>query len=330
MRIAVLSFAHERAATYIRLLRERPDVELSTADPDAPPGDPDRGRALADRLGVEFVDGWDKVFAGRPEAVIVAAEAAGRRALVERAAAAGAQILCEQPLALEEADAVAMVEACDRAGVGLTVASPLRSSPAFDAVRRAVAAGELGTLMSVRAVDNTAPARGGAGSGGGALADAGPRLIDLVDAVLDGEPAEQVYAQANGFLGGQPDVASAVLLTVRYAGGTVAALDGSWSRPDADPDHGGPVVTFVGDRATVEFDAAPRLLGGFDVGTGRSRWSSAGPDAEAAMLDAFLAAVGKGERVGPDGAAGLRTLRVIAAARASIDSGRPVAVAATR
>ncbi|CAM5563627.1 hypothetical protein SVIOM74S_08702 [Streptomyces violarus] len=44
MRIAVLSFAHVHAPTYIELLRGRDDVELLTADPDAPPDDPDRER----------------------------------------------------------------------------------------------------------------------------------------------------------------------------------------------------------------------------------------------------------------------------------------------
>lgn len=84
MRVAVLSFAHVHAATYVELLRGRDGIDLVTADPDAPPGAPDRGRALAERLGAAYAGTWDEVFALRPDAVIVTSENARHRHLVER------------------------------------------------------------------------------------------------------------------------------------------------------------------------------------------------------------------------------------------------------
>ncbi|WP_329267136.1 Gfo/Idh/MocA family protein [Streptomyces sp. NBC_01451] len=338
MRVAVLSFAHVHAATYIRLLRDRDGIELVTADPDAPPGDPTRGRDLAERLGAAYADTWDAVFALRPDAVVVTSENARHRHLVERAAAVGAHVLCEKPLATTEADAQAMIDVCAQAGVRLMTAYPVRFSPAFTALRRALADGSLGGLISVHGANNGSnPARSHPWfadpelAGGGALADHTVHIADLVDALLGGEQAAEVYAQANSVLddgGPTPDVETAGLVSIRYPGGLVAAVDASWSHPPDHPTWGGLTMTCVAEKAIVEFDAFPPLLGGFDSATGRGRWEAGGADLDAAMLDEFLDAVGNGRRPSPDGEAGLRTLRIVLAAYESLRTGRPVALPA--
>lgn len=334
MRVAVLSFAHLHAATYIKLLRDRDGVELITADPEAPPGDPTRGRALAEGLGADYADTWDEVFALRPDAVVVTSENARHRHLVERAAASGAHVLCEKPLATTEADALAMIDACARAGVRLMTAYPVRFSPAFTALRSALADGSLGGLISVHGANNGSnPARSHPWfadpelSGGGALADHTVHIADLVDALLDGEQAAEVYAQANSVLddgGPTPDVETAGLVTIRYPNGLVAAVDASWSHPPDHPTWGGLAMTCVAEKAIVEFDAFPPLLGGFNSITGRGRWEAGGADLDAAMLDEFLDAVRTGRRPSPDGEAGLRTLRIVLAAYESLRTGQPV------
>ena len=318
MRIAVLSFAHERAETYVRLLRDMPGVDLVTADPGAPPDDPARGRAAAYRLGVSYVDSWDEVFGSRPAAVVVTSEVARRRELVERAAGVAASVLCEQPPATTEADLQAMMDACAVGGVRLTLASPACFSPAFAAVRRGIADGVVGTLTTIHGSYHTGPAARGDAGALGAIA---PFLLDLVDAVLDGESAAQVYAQANNVLDGQSGAESAALVSVRYPSGTVASID-CGRRPSA----AGPALTFVGDRAGVEYDAAPRLLGGYDAARSAERWEPGGADLYPAMLADFVAACGGGRESGPDGATGLRTLRIIRAAYESVRTGQPVDV----
>lgn len=328
MKVAVLSFAHEHAATYARLLHDMPDVDLVIADPDGSPDDPARGRDTARRLGSAYADGWDELFALRPDAVVVTSETARRRELVERAAEAGAHVLCEHPLAADEADAQAMVRICADAGVQLRLASQTCFGPAFAAVRREITDGEvLGSLTTIHgAYNRPRPARSQAAESG-ALGTNAPVLLDMVDAVLGGTPAEQVYAQSNSVLSAVPGVESAALVTVRYTDGTVVSIDCSWGPADNEPAAGGPTMTFIGDRASVEFTASPRLLGGFDSATSRERWETRGDDPCAVMLGAFIAAVGQGSTAGPDGAAGARTLRIIQAARASVRTGRPVELA---
>ena len=90
LRIAVLSFAHTHALSYVHALQQMPDVELIAADPDgaSAPDDAPRGAALAAELGVAYVETYDEAFAWGPDAVVVAAENSRHRALVEQAAAA--------------------------------------------------------------------------------------------------------------------------------------------------------------------------------------------------------------------------------------------------
>ena len=105
----------------------------------------------------------------------------------------------------------------------------------------------------------------------------------------------------------------------------MAAVDCGWSRPGDHPTWGGLTLTRVGERAIVEFDAFPRLLGGFDTAAGRARWEPGGDDLDAAILDAFLDAVRPGKRPSPDGEAGLRSLRVVPAACEPLRTRQPVA-----
>ena len=60
---------------------------------------------MAADLGVELRRGLPALFDTRPDGVIVCAENAEHRRLVELAAAAGAHVLCEKPIATTLADA---------------------------------------------------------------------------------------------------------------------------------------------------------------------------------------------------------------------------------
>lgn len=315
MKVAVLSFAHERAETYARLLRDMPGVELVAADPDGAPADKARDQAVAARLDVPYVDSWDELLAPRPLAAVITGEVDRHPALVEQMAEVEAQVLCEYPAARSVSDLKAMVDHCDMSGVRLTLASAACYSEAFAAVRKGITDGVVGALTTIHGSYHSRP-----GDGVGALAANAPYLLDLVDMVLAGEPAGQVYAQTNTILSGHSSVESAAVVTVRYRSGKVAVLDCSWSRSAAD----GPTVTFVGERASVEYNAVPRLLGGFDAAAGRERREPGGEDLYSLMLRDFLGQVETGAGIGPAGEAGLRTQRIVQAAYESARIGQPI------
>ncbi len=106
LKVAIASFAHTHAASYVSALRTE---AMSTSSPRIRTAHmhqipPCAGQIFAARLGVRYVESYDELFAWRPDAVVIASENSRHRALVERAAREGVHILCEKPLATTVAD----------------------------------------------------------------------------------------------------------------------------------------------------------------------------------------------------------------------------------
>ncbi|WP_425955922.1 Gfo/Idh/MocA family protein [Xylanimonas sp. McL0601] len=334
VKVALLSFAHSHAEAYAPLLASWPGVELLTTDPDGDTaGDgPLRGRRLADELGVAYVDSYEEALAWGPDAVVVCSENARHRDLVTSAAAAGAHVLCEKPLATTLEDGQAMVDACRAAGVFLMMAYPVRFSPEFETLRRNVEAGVLGDLLALVGTNNGKIPVGGRPwfvdpelAGGGALFDHVVHVADLVDALLDGREAVAVRAVTNRILhADDPRVRAetGALVSATYAGGTTLSIDSSWSHPDAAPNWGGLTLQAVGSDGVVDIDP----FGAHVTGTagGGEAWLYLSTDLDRAMLDHFLAAVRAGTRPQPDGEVGLRTLRLVLDAQRSAATGAVV------
>ncbi|MEV6831635.1 Gfo/Idh/MocA family oxidoreductase [Amycolatopsis sp. NPDC051102] len=239
---------------------------------------------------------------GRPDVEVVATAGWDAFEPVLRAAEAGARVLCEYPSAVKETDLKAVVDA---GGDRLTFASPACHGEAFAVVRKGIADGGIGELTTILGSLDTS-------ADGGVLGAAAPHLLDLADAVLGGEPAQQVYAQTNSVLGGQ-SAESAAVLTVRYRSGQVASFD--LRRDPAGT--GRPTVTLIGDKASVQYDAGPKLLDGVDDALG-------GEDLLSLLLRDFLS---EGDAPAPNGEAALRTFRIIQAAYESAQTGQPVDLA---
>ena len=131
---------------------------------------------------------------------------------MEQAAAAGAHVLYEKPLATTVEDAQAML------------AYPVRFSPSFLDARARVRSGQLGVILGIRGTNNgkfpladrvwfTDPGL----AGGGALVDHVVHCADLIDDLL-GESAESVRAVSNHIMHADANVAveTGGLVTVRY------------------------------------------------------------------------------------------------------------------
>lgn len=332
LRIAILSFAHTHALSYAQALQARADVELLSADPDgaAAPDDALRGRALADTLGVAYVDTYDEAFAWQPDAVIVAAENTRHRDLVLRAAAAGVHVLCEKPLATDRADAELMERACAEAGVQLMVAFPVRFAPTFRDAAALLRSGRLGRILAVSGENNgklptdrawfTDPAF----SGGGALVDHVVHCADLLDELL-GEPVASVRAVSNTILHPASAVETGGIVSLSYPSGVIATIDCSWSEPTTSPAWGGVTFQIMAELGTLTIRPFGSGVTGHDA-SGET-WRPIGPDLDEVMIDTFLRAVRSGDPAQPDGAVGVRTVSIVDAARQSArEGGRVIAV----
>ena len=343
LKVALASFAHTHAASYASLLGAMPDVEVLSSDPDgaaAPDAGP-RAAEFASAMGVPYVDSYDELFAWGPDAVVVTSENALHRGLVERAAAVGAHVLCEKPLATEVADGEAMLAACEAAGVILMTAYPVRFAPSYGRLKASVEAGRLGDVFAVLGTNNGKIPydqrqwfTDAKLAGGGAMVDHTVHCADLIDGLTGGVEASRVHAVANHVLHQDKNVSveTGGLVTITYQNGLLATIDCSWSVPDNGPTWGGVTLQVTGTNGSVEIAPFQPHVGGTDASG--EVFLPVGGNLDAMMLAEFLTAVRASGPATPgqlpasvpqpDGAVGLRTLRIVDAARRSVASGQPV------
>ena len=147
------------------------------------------------------------------------------------AARAGKHVLVEKPLALSLGDADAVIAACTEAGVTLGVVLQRRTDPVFQAVHRAIAAGDLGELTAGMvsmpyyrspAYYAQSPWRGHwNGDGGGVLLSQGIHLVDVLVWYM-GDPVD-VHAFAAA-LKREIQVEDTLTATLRFANGAMATI----------------------------------------------------------------------------------------------------------
>ncbi len=129
------------------------------------------------------------------EIVYIPLNNGSHRRWTEAAAAAGKHVLCEKPLAPTVADAVAMAEACDRAGVLLAEAWMTFFSRRWQETIRRAESGELGEVREVDTIftfdmpaDRAGDYRWDPADGGGALLDVGIYALGPAVALWGAEP----------------------------------------------------------------------------------------------------------------------------------------------
>ncbi len=180
---------------HLPALERTPGVEVQALfDPDAAGRD-----AAAKRFGVPVATGDPEVFfagvdgAGL-DAVLVASSAPAHAENVMACAARGLPVLCEKPLAMDDTQGLAMIDAMAAAGASLHVAFCYRFSAAALEIKRLVEAGAIGEVGALRLIYNwdchgrynhrdpqqgVAPYRDGRMREGGPMVDCGTHQIDL-------------------------------------------------------------------------------------------------------------------------------------------------------
>ena len=325
MKIALMSFAHLHAESYLPRLLADPTVQVIGAADD----DPARGQEGAAKFGIPYFDSYDALLAQRPQAVLVCSENTRHRAHVELAAAAGAHVLCEKPLATTTHDAQAMVQACAAAGVTLMTAFPMRFSVPVLAVKARLDSGDLGAVSAVAATNQgRLPASrpwfvDPALSGGGAVMDHTVHVADLLRWYLQSEVVE-VYCATTRLLYPHLPVETGGLLTLTFANGVFATLDCSWSRPPYYAAWGNVAFELITDRGAVLVDAFRQNLTVYRHDLQRPTAAHWGSDTDQAMLAGFLHSARTGHPPQATGHDGLQATRIVEAAYASARLGQPV------
>ena len=196
MRYVIIGCAAGIAPLHLQALAQLPTASIvGMADIDAR-----RGAARAAEVGCPFfVDHREMLAALRPDVAVICTPHPTHAPLALDCFAAGAHVLVEKPMAVEVAEADAMIAAADAAGRILAVNFQQRFRPAIERARGLIEAGELGELVRVLCIEpwyrpaayyRSATWRGTwAGEGGGVLMNQAPHTLDLL-CHLAGMPAK--------------------------------------------------------------------------------------------------------------------------------------------
>ncbi|WP_204916900.1 Gfo/Idh/MocA family oxidoreductase [Microlunatus panaciterrae] len=320
LRIGVMSYAHVHAPGLVSLLKAL-GAEVLAADLD-----PARGASSSAAAGVEFVGDYEALLARDLDGVVICAENSEHRKLTERAAAAGAYVLTEKPLATSVEDGLAMIDACDRAGVGLMTAFPLRFAPQIITVAALAHGGRLGKIAALSGA-NPGSCPGGWFAdkdlaGGGCVMDHTVHLADLM-CWLTGAIPTTVYAQTNRMISPQHNIDTGGLVSITFSDGTIANIDASWSRLGHYPVWGGLTLEVVGTDGVVQADPfGEQML----ATSQQTKWLRFGADPNREMVREFLTSIRERRQPTPSGRDGLLATAIALAAYRSDEQNAPVAV----
>lgn len=149
----------------------------------------ERAQQVADELGIPaaYADYKEMLAKENLDLVSICTPNAFHAEMSIAALEAGANVICEKPMALTYTDAQAMVEAAKKAGKQLTVAFSNRPNPSFQLMRKYAADGRFGDIYYVKAQYLRRSGIPGYGSwftnkdlaGGGATYDIGVHFLDL-------------------------------------------------------------------------------------------------------------------------------------------------------
>ena len=161
--------------------------------------------------------------------------------VAERALRAGKHVLCEKPVGLSIAEALAVERAAEESGQLYVVALPYRFDPEVLALQHLVSSGRLGRIHHARAGMIQRDARPGGWflererSGGGALIQFGSHLLDLVCMLMDDPQIERVSAVASRqasptIMREKLDVEDAATVMLRMDSGRSAVVETAWAQ----------------------------------------------------------------------------------------------------
>jgi len=329
IKIGILSFAHHHGEAYISNLSHMEGVELLGVTDD----DPIRGQRIAAQNQALYFHTYEDLLEAKPDGVIICTENNRHRSLVEMAASRGIHILCEKPIATTLEDAQAIVDVCDKTGVLLMTAFPLRFSVPILEIKARLDNGDFGDIYCFNGTNRgELPTKHRDWfvdpelAGGGAIMDHTVHLVDIMRWFTGSEVAT-MYARSNRiFHADEVQVETGALEMLTFENGVFATIDASWSRPQYWPTWGGLDLEMVTQRGAVFVDAFRQNLNIYRHDWQRSNWAYWGSDSNHAMVGEFVAAIRENRLPRVTGVDGLRAVEATLAAYESDRTGQTVQV----
>jgi predicted dehydrogenase len=329
IKIGILSFAHHHGEAYLSNLRRMEGVELLGVADD----DPTRGQKIANQNEAHLFPSYEALLDAKPDGVIICTENNHHRPLVEMAASRSIHILCEKPIATTLQDARAIVEGCDKAGVLLMSAFPMRFSAPLLEIKARLDQGDFGDVYCFNATNQgELPTKYRSWfvdpelAGGGAIMDHTVHLVDIMR-WFTGSEVETIYARSNRIFHSEAvKVETGALEMLTFENGVFATIDASWSRPQYWPTWGGLTFEMVTQRGATIVDAFRQNLNVYRHDWQRSNWAYWGSDMNHAMISDFAAAIRENRLPRVTGVDGLKAVEATLAAYESVRTGQTVHV----
>lgn len=333
VRVAVVG-AGAWGINHVRAFARAPGAELVMVC-DVSASACERAQAIAPRARLTG-DVGQVLAAADVDAVVLATPAKDHAEQARLALNAGKHVLVEKPLALDSADARAVVAAAETHKRTLMVGHLMLFHPAVERLKAIIDIGELGRIFYIYAVRvNLGRVR----QDENALWSLAPHDVSMIEYLLSDEP-ESVSARGGVYL--QSRIEDVVFVNLRFRSGISAQIQVSWLDPRKERR-----LVIVGSQKMVEFDdVAPvekiRIYDkGFDrppVFTEYAQFLSIRngdvhipqiPMVEPLEREVrhFIDCVAHGKRPLTDGHSALRVVRVLEAAQKSLENdGAPVEV----
>jgi predicted dehydrogenase len=275
-------------------------------------------------------DDMERIFAeAGVSAAYIALPNSQHRPFTERCARAGVHVLCEKPMAMNQADCEAMIDVCDENEVKLMIAYRLHFEPANLGAIQIVQSGQIGDPrffsstfgQEVREGDiRTKPELGG-----GALFDLGIYCINAARNLFRDEPEEVIGLQVIGRDPRSRGVDETTTALVRFPGNRIAQFTASQNSADVGE------YRVVGSKGDLRLDPAYEYYGKLrqyltvDGNTKEREFPKS--DQFAPELLHFAQCIIDDAVPEPSGEEGLADVRVLEAIAESARSSQPVKLA---
>lgn len=295
----------------------------------------ERARTIVPRARLEN-DLDDALAASDVDAVVLATPAKDHATQARRVLNAGKHVLVEKPLALDAADAHAVVLAAETHKRILMVGHLMLFHPAVERLKAMIDSGELGRIYYIYAVRvNLGRVR----QDENALWSLAPHDVAMIEYLLSDEP-ESVSARGGTYL--QSRIEDVVFVNLRFRSGVSAQIQVSWLDPRKERR-----LTIVGSQKMVEFDDVHPVekIRIYDKGVDRPQsfteyaqfLSIRNGDIHIPQIPMveplerecrhFVECVAQGKRPITDGQSAMRVVRILEAAQKSLESdGAPMGI----
>lgn len=298
-------------------------------------------QAMVAKTGLPGFASLGDLLAGASVDAVVLATPSGlhARQTIE-AASAGRHVVTEKPMATRWKDGLAMVKACDDAGVQLFVVKQNRRNPTIQLLKRAVERGRFGRIYMVtvnvfwnrpQSYYDSARWRGTWEFDGGAFMNQASHYVDLLDWLIG--PVQSVSA-FTGTLARNIEVEDTGVAAIHWRSGALGSINVTML---THPKNYEGSITIIGEKGTAR-------VGGVAVNE-IQHWEFAEPDPDDATVQAanyettsvyghghvgyydnVIRAL-RGDAVAEtDGREGLRSLELLIGIYHSARDGRPVAL----